>query len=204
VPMDLPGIEIRPLETLVGGGEFSEVYFEDVRVPVENRVGEENEGWRIANVTLRFERGTSFASEMVNMRQYLADIIEAARRITRFDSNAWDDIGLRRDVGHLQAELDALWAMLKLSISQAGESGVPGLGGSALKLVYTELYQRIADLGRRVIGRAGLSREDLAGLPCNQFTHSSMQSLSLTIAAGTSQIQRNIIAERILGLPKDR
>jgi alkylation response protein AidB-like acyl-CoA dehydrogenase len=204
VDMKAPGIEIRPLETLAGTGEFSEVFFDDVRVPIEDRVGAENEGWRVANVTLRFERGTSLASDMVELKRFLADIARAAGRITRFEARAWDDAALRREVGHLQAEADALWAMLKLSISQAGESGVPGLGGSALKLVYTELYQRIADLAVRVLGRAGLSRDDLAGLPSERFVFSNMQSLSLTIAAGTSQIQRNIIAERILGLPKDR
>ncbi len=204
VPMDTSGIEIRPLKTLAGTSEFSEVFLEDVRVPVGCRVGKENEGWRIANVTLRFERGTSFASQMVELKQYLANIIDAARHVDGAQGTAWDDVGLRREIGHLQAELDALWAMLKLSISQAAEDGVPGLGGSALKLVYTELYQRVADLGMRVIGRAGLSGEDLAGLPVQHFGFSAMQSLSLTIAAGTSQIQRNIIAERILGLPKDR
>jgi alkylation response protein AidB-like acyl-CoA dehydrogenase len=204
VPMDAPGIEIRPLETLVGGGEFSEVYFDSVRVPVSNRVGAENEGWRVANVTLRFERGTSFASEMVQLKQYVGELVVAAKRLTRSEGTAWDDRGLRREIGHLQAELDALWAMLKLSISQASESGVPGLGGSALKLVYTELYQRVAQLGVKLLGRAGLCREDIAQLPSEQFVFASMQSLSLTIAAGTSQIQRNIIAERILGLPKER
>lgn len=204
VPMDTPGIEIRPLKTLAGTSEFSEVFLEDVRVPVSSRVGNENEGWRIANVTLRFERGTSFASQMVELKQYLANIIDAARRVGGAQGTAWDDVGLRREIGHLQAELDALWAMLKLSISQASEGGVPGLGGSALKLVYTELYQRVADLGMSVIGRAGLSREDLAELPVQHFSFAAMQSLSLTIAAGSSQIQRNIIAERILGLPKDR
>lgn len=202
--MDTPGLEIRPLTTIAGTSEFSEVFLEDVRVPVANRVGKENEGWRVANVTLRFERGTSFASEMVQLKQYLANIIDVAKGIQTQDGSAWDDVGLVREVGHLQAELDALWAMLKLSISEAGESGVPGLGGSALKLVYTELYQRVAELGLRVIGRAGLSQRDLSQLPAQRFTFSAMQSLSLTIAAGTSQIQRNIIAERILGLPKDR
>ncbi|MBW2391362.1 MAG: acyl-CoA dehydrogenase family protein, partial [Deltaproteobacteria bacterium] len=204
VPMDTPGIEIRPLKTLAGTSEFSEVFLEDVRVPVSSRVGNENEGWRIANVTLRFERGTSFASQMVELKQYLANIIDAAKRVGGAQGTAWDDVGLRREIGHLQAELDALWAMLKLSISQASEGGVPGLGGSALKLVYTELYQRVADLGMSVIGRAGLSCEDLAELPVQHFSFSAMQSLAMTIAAGSSQIQRNIIAERILGLPKDR
>lgn len=104
VPMDTPGIEIRPLKTLAGTSEFSEVFLEDVRVPVASRVGHENEGWRVAN------------------------IIATARRVDAADGTAWDDLGLRREIGHLQAELDALWAMLKLSISQAHESGVPGLG----------------------------------------------------------------------------
>ena len=204
MPMDAPGIEIRPLKTLAGTSEFSEVFLEDVRVPVENRVGAENEGWRVANVTLRFERGTSFASQMVELKQYLANIIDTAKRVGGSAGSAWDDGTLRQEIGHLQAELDALWAMLKLSISEANEGGVPGLGGSALKLVYTELYQRVAELGVRVLGRAGLARDDIAGLPTHHFVFSAMQSLSLTIAAGSSQIQRNIIAERILGLPKDR
>jgi hypothetical protein len=204
VPMDAPGIEIRPLRTISGSGEFSEVFFDDVRVPVDKRVGQENDGWRVANVTLRFERGTSFASQMVELRQYVADLVEVAKRVTRNDASAWDDVALRREVGHVEAELEALWAMLKLSVSQAAESGVPGVGASAVKLVYTELYQQIAELSVRVIGRAGLSMEDVGGLPSERFLSRALQSLSLTIAAGTSQIQRNIISERILGLPKER
>jgi alkylation response protein AidB-like acyl-CoA dehydrogenase len=202
--MNAPGIEIRPLRTLVGEGEFSEVFLDNVRVPVENRVGAENDGWRVTNVTLRFERGTAFASEMYQLQEFLADLVQLARRVTRHDARAWDDAALRRELGHMQAELDALWAMVKLSVSEAGQTGVPGLGGSAIKLFYTELYQRLGELGMRVLGRAALSREDVAGLPSRLILGKAMQSLSLTIAAGTSQIQRNIIAERILGLPKDR
>jgi alkylation response protein AidB-like acyl-CoA dehydrogenase len=204
LPMDAPGIEIRPLRTISGSGEFGEVFFDDVRVPVQNRVGAENEGWRVANVTLRFERGTSFASQMVELKRYLADLAETARQVTRFDAPAFEDLALRQEIGHMQAELDALWAMLKLSISQASQSGVPGVGASAVKLVYTELYQRLSELSVRVLGRAGLSLGHVDGLPSGAFLGSYLQSLSLTIAAGTSQIQRNIIAERILGLPKER
>ena len=204
LPMDLPGIEIRPLPTLAGEGEFSEVFLNDVRVPVENRVGAENDGWRITNVTLRFERGTAFASEMVQLQQFLAELARIASRVTRAGVRAWDDAGLRREIGHIAAELDALWAMVKLSVSKSTRTGVPGLEGSALKLYYTELYQRIAELGMRLLGRAALSREDVGGLPSRLLLHKALQSLSLTIAAGSSQIQRNIVAERILGLPKER
>ena len=204
LPMDLPGIEVRPLRTLVGEGEFSEVFLDEVRVPVENRVGEENDGWRVTNVTLRFERGTAFASEMVQLQQFVAELVKLAKRVTRHDACAWDDGGLRREVGHLSAELDALWAMVKLSVCESSKTGVPGLGASAIKLYYTELYQRVSDLGMRLLGRAALSREDFSDQPVEMVLGRELNSISLTIAAGTSQIQRNIISERILGLPKER
>ena len=204
MPMDLPGITIQPIRTLAGEGEFSEVFLEDVRIPVENLVGAENDGWRITNVTLRFERGTAFVSEMYLLQEHLAEIATLAKRVTRHDLRAWDDAALRREVGHLQAELDALWAMVKLSVSEAKETGIPGVGSAAVKLVYTELSQKAGDVAMRVLGRAGLSREDVAGLPSERFLAKMLVSLNLTIAAGTSQIQRNIIAQRILGLPRDR
>jgi alkylation response protein AidB-like acyl-CoA dehydrogenase len=204
LPMDAPGIEIRPLPTLAGEGEFSEVFLNDVRVPVSQRVGAENDGWRITNVTLRFERGTAFASEMIQLQQFLGVLAGLAQRVTRGGERAWDDAGVRHEIGHLAAELDALWAMVKLSVSKSTKTGVPGLEGSALKLYYTELYQRIVDLGMRLLGRAALSRDDVDGLPSRLLLHKALQSLSLTIAAGSSQIQRNIVAERILGLPKER
>jgi hypothetical protein len=204
LPMNLPGIEIRPLPTLRGESDFSEMFLEGVRIPCENVVGAENDGWRITNVTLRFERGTAFASEMINLQKYLADLVALAKKVTRHDAAAWDDAGLRRECGHLLAELDALWAMVKRSVSEAARSGMPGLEGSAIKLYYTELFQRVSELGVRLLGRAALAREDVAGLPSAHLTNRHLNSLSLTIAAGSSQIQRNIVGERILGLPKDR
>jgi len=203
MPMSAAGIDIRPLPTLAGEGEFSEVFLEDVRIPVANRVGAENDGWRVTNVTLRFERGTAFASDMVQLQQFMIDLVEVAKRVTRHDAAAWEDKALRREIGHLAAEADALWSMVKLSVCEAADTGVPGLGSSAIKLYYTELYQKVGELSMRLLGRAGLAREDVAGLPSGYFLHRALQSLSLTIAAGTSQIQRNIIGERVLGLPKE-
>jgi alkylation response protein AidB-like acyl-CoA dehydrogenase len=204
--MDAPGIEIRPLKTMTGDSEFSEVFFNDTPVPVANLVGEENDGWRVTNVTLRFERGTAFTSEMYSLQSYLAQLVRVAKRVTRHGASAWEDRALRLEVGHLKAELDALWAMLKLSIAEAAgnEGGMPGVGASAVKLFYTELYQRVTEVSMRLAGRAALSREDVQDFPNEQFVAKHMNSLSLTIAAGSSQIQRNIISERILGLPRER
>jgi alkylation response protein AidB-like acyl-CoA dehydrogenase len=166
-------------------------------------VGEENDGWRVTNVTLSFERGTAFASDMVSLQESLRELAGLARHLTRDNATAWDDRGLRREVGHLVAEADALWATVKYIVSEAGKTGVPGMKGSCVKLYFSELKQRIGQLSMRLLGRAALSRDDVAGLPAGEITYRSLQSFSLTIAAGSSQIQRNIISERILGLPKE-
>ncbi len=204
LPMDLPGIEVRPLRTFHGEGEFCELFLNDVRVPVSNRVGEENDGWRITNVTLRFERGTAFVSDIYQLQEFLDDLVRLSRRVLRDDASAWDDRGLRREVGHLRAELEALWALVKMAVSEAQRQGMPGVGGSAVKLAFTDLYSRVTELALRLLGRAGLSKQDIDGMPSAESIYKYGQAVSLMIAAGTSQIQRNIIAERILGQPKDR
>jgi alkylation response protein AidB-like acyl-CoA dehydrogenase len=203
MPMDLDGIEIRPLPTLLGESDFSEMFLENVRIPIENRVGEENDGWRVTNVTLRFERGTAWAADISHLQQTLVSLCELARAITRDEASAWDDRSLRREIGHLSAEVESLWAMVKLQVSELAKTGVPGLGGSVIKLAFTELNQRIFELGTRLLGRASLSRDDVDGLPSLGVVDRYLSTLSLTIAAGSSQIQRNIISERMLGMPKE-
>ena len=160
-PMDTPGIEIRPIETIVGSSEFSEVFFDEARVPVANRVGLENDGWRVAMVTFGFERGLGFVSDLVETDRLLSELVVLARKVTRRSATAWDDVALRREVGHLQAEMDALWAMTKRNLSQAARTGVPGPGGSVVKVAYSELFQRITDLAMRILERGGMSRQDL-------------------------------------------
>ena len=202
-PMDTPGIEIRPINTIAGTSEFSEVFFDEARVPVANRVGRENDGWRVAMVTFGFERGTAFISDLVETDRLISDLVRLARRVTRRSATAWDDVALRREVGHLQAEMDALWAMTKRNLSQAERTGVPGPAGSVMKIAYSELFQRVTDLAMRVLERGGLSLSDVGDWPSGLFVEERVRSTSFTIAAGTSQIQRNIISERILGLPRE-
>jgi alkylation response protein AidB-like acyl-CoA dehydrogenase len=201
LPMDTPGVEVRPLRTVLGSSEFSELYLDDVRVPVANRVGAENDGWRIAMVTFSFERGTSLVPEMVEARHLLDELVVVAKAVERGGAPAWQDTGLRREIGHAAAELDALWNLVKRTVSEAARTGVPGVGASVVKLYYSELIQRIGDLSLRVLDRAALSLDDVYP-GSGHFVEERLRVLALTIAAGSSQIQRNIVAERILGLPK--
>jgi alkylation response protein AidB-like acyl-CoA dehydrogenase len=214
--MTLPGIEVRPMKTLDGESHFCEVFLDEVRVPVANRVGEENDGWRVTNVTLSFERGTAFVSEMLQSLSLVTDLADLARRLPRRGGLAWDDAGLRRELGTVAAELDGLWALTRRNVSRAGRGGVSIAGGSSFKLSYADVRHRLGDLAMRILGRSGLSLDDLAaldgqdglggpgGVASGRHVHGELHSLALGIAAGTSQIQRNILAERVLGLPRER
>jgi alkylation response protein AidB-like acyl-CoA dehydrogenase len=198
LPMDTPGIDVRPLRTIQGSTEFAELFLDEVRIPVVNRVGAENDGWRVAMVTFSFERGTAFVSEMLQSVELLRSLAKIARDTGR------DDAGVRRELGRLAAELDALWALTKRNVSQAARTGVPGVGGSVFKLHYSEVRHRLGELSMRVLDRAGLSIADIDGIENGALVYGQIHALSLTIAAGTSQIQRNIVGERVLGLPKER
>ncbi|MEU6905982.1 acyl-CoA dehydrogenase family protein [Streptomyces coeruleorubidus] len=193
MPMDAPGITVRPLRTLAGSAEFAEVFLDEVRVPAENRVGDENDGWRVTMVTLSFERGTAFAGEVVACRRVLGELAVEAR-----GNGRWDDPALRRRLGRLNAEFRALWRLTQWNVSAAQASGgVPGVGGSVFKLRYSHARQELYDAAAEVLGAGCLDLD-------RPWTLGRLSSLSYTIAAGTSQIQHSIIAERILGLPKGR
>ncbi len=201
--MDTPGIDVRPMRTIAGTTEFAELFFDDVAVPVANRLGDEDDGWRVAMVTLGFERGTAFVGELLQSMELLRSLRDVARTA--------GDASVTARIGHLGAELDALWALTRRNVSRAARDGVPGIGGSVFKLAFSELRQRLADLGTDLAGSASLAWDELdggswsagAGGPGNaELVDTWVNSFSRTIAAGTSQIQRNIVAERILGLPK--
>jgi alkylation response protein AidB-like acyl-CoA dehydrogenase len=204
MPMDSPGITIRPLRTIIGSTEFAEMFLDEVRIPVSNRVGAENDGWRVTNVTLSFERGTAFVGDVVDAMGIVAELAELAKKITRHSATAWDDRALRRELAHLAAELDGLWALTKRNVSEAQRTGRVGFGGSMFKLRYSEIRQRVAEVAAQLLGRASLTMDSLDGLPNSRFAEERLQWLNLSIAAGTSQIQRNIISERVLGLPREQ
>jgi alkylation response protein AidB-like acyl-CoA dehydrogenase len=185
--MDLPGIEVRPLKTVLGSSEFAEVFLTDVRVPVANRVGAENDGWRVTNVTLKYERGTAFVSELVDSIRLCEDL---ARRGSSLPANT------AIELGRCLAEFDALWALTKRNVSQSAR-GTIGAGAMVMKLAYSEARQRFGEVCLRALHREALHVDD------NEYVEERLRTLALTIAAGSSQIQRNIIGERVLGLPRE-
>jgi alkylation response protein AidB-like acyl-CoA dehydrogenase len=200
--MDQPGVDVRPMRTIDGDDHFCEVFLDGARVPVANRVGAENDGWRVANVTLRFERGTAFAQHIISMRAQLRRLVALAQSRPALTGTAWDDLTLRRTIGRLDAHVGALWRMTQMCATEAEHTGVPSPLGSAIKLRYSELAQEIAELGMRIVGRPVVGLAGFDGVPTGEVVHQHLSSLQYTIAAGTSQIQRNLVAERILGMPK--
>jgi alkylation response protein AidB-like acyl-CoA dehydrogenase len=200
--MHQKGVTVRPMRTIDGERHFCEVFLDEARVPVANRVGAENDGWRVANVTLRFERGTAFAQHIIGLRTQLERLASAAksRRMVR-GATAHDH---RRTIGRLYASVEALWRLTQMCVSEAERSGVPSPLGSAVKLRYSELSQEIAQLAVRIVGRPIIGAVDLDAVRTGEVARDYLWSLQTTIAAGTSQIQRNLIAQRILGMPKGR
>jgi alkylation response protein AidB-like acyl-CoA dehydrogenase len=198
--MDSPGIELQPLRTLTGVADFNEMFLDEVRIPVANRVGAENDGWRVAMVTFSFERGTAFVSELRASMRLVDDLraVAGARGV--------GDGTVRRELAIVAAELDAQWALTKRNVSKAQRGGTVGVGGSIFKLAYHETRTRLGEVALQVLGRAGLALGDPAGLSKAGLDHveQRLYALSLSIAAGTEQIQRNIVGERLLGLPKER
>jgi alkylation response protein AidB-like acyl-CoA dehydrogenase len=192
--MHQPGVEVRPMRTLDGESHFCELFLDEARVPVSSRVGAENDGWRVANVTLRFERGTAFAQHVITMRAQVRKLVALAMSRRAEPGAGWDSDAVRAKVGRLEASVEALWRMTQMCIAEAERTGAPAPFGSAVKLRYSELSQEIAELALRLAGEPILS----------EIAREYLWSLQYTIAAGTSQIQRNLIAERILGLPKGR
>lgn len=204
MPMDLPGIDIRPLRTVHGSAEFAELFLDEVPVPVANLVGAENDGWRVANVTLSFERGTGFVGELLDTTNVFDELVRVVRSTTRNGRNLWDDDSIRRECGSIAADLDALWAFTKRNVSQ-GARGAMGMGsGSGFKVAFATAQHRLGDLALRVLDRRSLAFDDLGGRVDEDLVHSKLHAFAISLGGGTTQIQQNIIAERVLGLPRER
>jgi alkylation response protein AidB-like acyl-CoA dehydrogenase len=214
-PMGLPGMEIREIKTMGGGTDFCEVFYDEVRIPRANIVGKLNDGWNVAMSTLSFERGTAFLSEQVRLTGIVDHLIDIARNTPAADASsapatALADDEIARRLAQLRAEVEALRSMTYRSVSRTARTGVPSAEGSLIRLFFSELQQRVFALAMEVLGPEVLAWDAKGGsarvtshhiAPPSWVSH-WLLSFSATIAAGSKDIQRNIIGDRILGLPR--
>jgi alkylation response protein AidB-like acyl-CoA dehydrogenase len=195
VDMHSPGVETRPLRQITGEAEFNEIFFTGVEVPVENVLGEVGQGWAVAMTTLLHERATLGFALTANLEVNLRKLITLAKG--RIDGNPL----LRDRVAYEWIELHALRLTNYRALSQLMKTGMPGPEGSVSKLTWSEANQRLTKLALELLGpESQLWNGDSGGY----WQYQQLRSRGNTIEAGTSEILRNIIAERVLGLPRSR
>jgi alkylation response protein AidB-like acyl-CoA dehydrogenase len=191
VDMHAPGVEVRPLRQITGEAEFNEIFFNDVEVPVSNRLGDEGQGWQVAMTTLLHERGTLGFALTASLESSVNKLLDVARERVNGDE------GTRERIATEWIELQALRFTNYRSLGTLQRTGIPGPEGSAIKLRWSEQNQRLTKLGRELLGPEGI-------LDDGWWHHQQLRSRGNTIEAGTSEVLRNIVAERVLGLPKSR
>ncbi|MCT2588232.1 acyl-CoA dehydrogenase family protein [Actinophytocola gossypii] len=195
-----PGVTVRPIVDIRGDTPFAEVFFSDARVPVANRVGEENRGWYVAMTALSFERAGIGAT--VKFEQALSSLVdyvnsEEGRRYLRADTT-----GLRQEIARRYAEVRVLYNLARYTVSKQVAGDVPGYEASVNQLFGAELAGRIARTGATAFG-AFAELWGREGAPLGAaFTHLRLDSVAATFLGGTTEIQRNVIATRGLGLPR--
>ena len=205
VDMKSPGLTVRPLINMADSHEFNEVFFEDVRVPKENLIGEENRGWYLAQTTLSFER--SSIGSAVGARQSVEDLVDFAKEkrgtgMSMLDVNP--QVGVELTDRYIEASVATMMSYKIISI-QAKEGVAPGHEASVAKLFGTELNQRIYKTGMKMCGLYGQldAKSEGADIPLRgRIKFMYLRSIANTIEGGTSEIQRNIVATRGLGLPR--
>ena len=192
-PMDLPGIEIRPIIEMTGGHTFNEVFFDDVHIPAENLVGDEHEGWGLAKVTLGNERvSLSGEGALWGRGPTAGDLIAKVK-----DGGGCTDPLLRQRLASLYTEAEVLRLIRLRTVSAAIKGKPPGPEASVRKALSDEHGQHIMGLAKDLAGTAGMLKED------TMWHYGFLFAPALTVGGGTSEVQRNIIGERVLGLPHD-
>jgi alkylation response protein AidB-like acyl-CoA dehydrogenase len=199
MPIDTPGIERRPIRQITDEAHFCETFFTDVRVPIENRIGNENEGWLLGKHLLSYERIAVAADAYVGMINTLTRLAE---NTDMGDGAAIDNQVIRQKLAKLHMELDALAALGYRGMTARLRGKTLGSESSIIKLFGSELHQRASDLGMEISGPAGQVWESDSPEPLGRWSKTVAGSRSQSIFSGTSEIQRKIIAERVLGMPR--
>ena len=203
VDMHSTGVEVRPLRQITGDPEFNEIFFNDVRVPRENVLGEVNDGWRVAMTTLLHERGTLGFALTARLEVMVRKLVTLAKETSVNGHLASEDALIRDRIAQHWIDLQGLRFTNYRALTKLVQTGVPGPEGSIAKLHWSETNQRLQKLALEILGPA--AQLDGKGSAWNGFwQYQQLRSRGNTIEAGTSEVLRNIIAERVLGLPRSR
>ncbi|HVV10509.1 acyl-CoA dehydrogenase family protein [Amycolatopsis sp.] len=197
--MTLPGVTIRPLREITGTSDFNEVFFDDVRVPATAMIGSPGQGWQIANASLAHERSGVGAS-VVTIRRNWESLVELAGRTGRID-----DAEVRDRLAAFAAEIQALSVHTKLSLQRWRDGQEQVTDAPVSKLAFSELNLRLAEYALSLLGPAGvLTEADAGAVDDGRWQDAYLYARAYTIAGGSSEIMRNLIAERGLGLPREQ
>jgi alkylation response protein AidB-like acyl-CoA dehydrogenase len=201
VDMNTPGITVQPLIDMSGGHHFNQVFFDQVRVPRSGLLGEKNRGWYMATTTLSFERAG--VENPMRAKRILESLVEYAKQTTRNGKPLSKDPLIRQKIAQMAVEIDVARAIAYRVATAINNKQVPGPESPGLKVFASELFQRLSQIGLELLGLYGQLKPGSKWAPLKgQIENLYLTSISRTIAAGTSEIQRNIIAERGLGLPR--
>ena len=204
VPMDQPGIEVRPIVQINGADDFNHVFFTDAATDEDLVVGGAGNGWRVAMGTLGFERGASTLGQQIGFRAELDDLMAEARSTGR-----WDDPAVRDELMRSYVELEIMGYNHLRMLTALAHDGLPGPEQSIGKLWWATWHRRLGELAMMVRGAAAMTADDGArdgggglGYRLDRWQRTFLFSRAHTIYGGSNQIQRNVIAERVLGLPR--
>ncbi|OGO59677.1 MAG: hypothetical protein A2V85_05745 [Chloroflexi bacterium RBG_16_72_14] len=204
VDMRSPGIRVRPLRQMSGDAEFNELFLDGVEVPAENVLGREHGGWQVAITTLLFERGPRTVARQLTLRQGLADLLDLAQRPGRAGPPPGSDPVIRQRLAQLYVDTEALRCTNLRMLTRLVRGEPVGPEGAAAKLCFSETWQKVAELGLELEGAyAALDVGSPWAIDEGIWQYRALRSRGNTIQGGTSEIMRNILAERVLGLPKD-
>jgi len=204
VDMKSPGVQIKPIKQITGESEFNEVFMEDVQVPVQNLVGKEGQGWMIAITTLMFERVVGDATMAGAYLRNIRTLLEMVRQTKRSGKPILQDPLVRQQLAQAFLEVLVLNYHGFRNISHLLKGGIPGPEGSIGKLLWSESNQRICEAAMQMQGPySQIQMGSPWAIQDGVWQYMYLRSKGNTIEAGTSEVQRNIIGERVLGLPKD-
>lgn len=201
--MRSPGIDIQPIRTMMNDDHVNTVFYDGVKIPLSNVVGEINGGWSTALSTLSFERGLGFIGDQLELFERVERAIELAGKLRLEDGTlAIDDSHISQTLASLKADTLAIRAMTLADISETDRTGIPGPKGSLMKLMVTRTHKGLSELMAEILGWGFLEFDgDRSASP---WTYEYLWSWVFSIAGGTSEIQREIVADRLLELPRSR